>query len=77
MIKPLQPEQHVCTQKDAKGKRCDGSLKVYYPFSDYFNEEDRQRQKEIEREIGKRRKNIALLRCQVCRQLYYPPEFKW
>ncbi|MBI4455067.1 MAG: hypothetical protein HY644_04120 [Acidobacteria bacterium] len=77
MIKLLRPEQHVCTEKDGQGKRCDGSLKEYYPFSDYFNEVDRARQKEIEREIGRRDKNIPLLRCQLCGQLYYHPLFKW
>ncbi|HEY3128154.1 MAG TPA: hypothetical protein VGL91_01735 [Acidobacteriota bacterium] len=77
MIKPLQPNQQVCTEKNAKGKRCDGSLKEYYPFSTYFNEEDRSRQKEIEKEIGRRDKDISLLRCQECGQLYWPPHFKW
>ena len=77
MIKPLIEGQHVCTEKDAKGKRCDGSLKEYYPFSEFFSEQDRERLKEIEKEMGSRDKKIMLLRCQNCSQLYYHPYFKW
>ena len=77
MIKALQPQQQVCVEKDPKGKRCDGSLKEYFPFSSYFNEQDRERQKEIKKELGRDDKKIPLLRCNVCRQLYYHPLFKW
>ena len=76
MIKLLQSGQHVCTEKGAKGKRCDGSLKEYYPFSTYFNEQDRDRLKEIEKELGRRDKKIPLLHCNVCGQLYYHPAYK-
>ena len=77
MIKPLLQGQHVCMEKDAKGKRCDGSLKEYYPFSAYFGEEDRGRLKEIEKELGRRDSEIPLLRCQICNQLYYHPYYHW
>ncbi len=77
MIKPLIQGQHVCTEKDAKGKRCDGSLKEYFPFAKFFSEQDAERLREIEKELGSRDKNVPLLRCQNCTQLYYHPYFQW
>jgi hypothetical protein len=71
MILDKLPIQTVCTVKDDKGKECNGHLKKYYPFAEYFSDVDENTKQEIIKEFGQK-KDLMLYRCRICKAIYRP-----
>ena len=74
MIRDLLPMQTVCqipVQKHEKEEPCDGHLRVFYPFADFFNELDPALKAEIEKEFGSDKK-VMVYKCRLCGAIYRP-----
>jgi len=69
MISKMNPGQTVCSQKDEKGKSCNGSLKYYFPFETDYGETDPTLRGEISRTLGNAHW-LKLYKCYSCQALY-------
>ena len=74
MIHDLLPMQATCLvpiPKHEKVEPCNGHLRVFYPFADFFSEVDAAVKAEIQKEFGSD-KEVMVYKCRACGTIYRP-----
>lgn len=74
MIHNLLPNQSVClipVQKHEKEEPCNGHIRVFFPFADFFNDLDENLKNEIKKEFGADKK-VKIYKCRQCGAIYRP-----
>ncbi len=74
MIHDLLPLQSVCmlpVKRHEKEEPCNGHIRVFYPFADFFSDLDEELRNEIKKEFGAGKK-LKVYKCRLCGAIYRP-----
>ncbi|MBI1746183.1 MAG: hypothetical protein HYR55_06305 [Acidobacteria bacterium] len=74
MIHNLLPQQTVCLlpiPKHDKEEPCNGHLRKFYPFADFFSDLDEGLKAEIKKDFGGA-KTVLVYKCRLCGAIYRP-----